>query len=109
MPTEWVLLSNEPPSTEVISSLGEGLFPGGVVVEAEKYRQFLDGGGRGIVAFWSTRQMHVTKYAEQMVEGGVDGYSLWTDVTAPYGDDTDGRALADAVAGAVGGVIKERA
>lgn len=108
MPTEWVLLSNEVPSTEVISSLGEARHPGGVVIETQGYRQFVDGDGRGVVAFWGSRQMHVTSHAEHLVTGGVDGYFLWTDVTAPYGDDGDGRVLAGAVAEVVGGVVRER-
>jgi hypothetical protein len=108
MPAEWVLLSNEVPSTEVISQLGEARHRGGAVIETQAYRQFVDGDGRGVVAFWGSRQMHVTTHAEQLVSGGVDGYFLWTDVTAPYGDDADGRALADAVAESIGGVVRER-
>lgn len=108
MPTEWVLLSSEVPSTEVISRLGEARYPGGALLETDTYRQFVDGDGRGVVAFWGSQRMHVTAQAEQMVAGGVDGYVLWTDITAPYGDDADGRALADAVAAAVGGVVRER-
>lgn len=108
MPSEWVLLSNEPLSTGVVSRLGEARHPGGALVETETYRQFLDVDGCGIVTFWGSRRMHVTTHAEQMVTGGVEGYLFWTEVTAPYGDDKDGRVLADAVAESVGGVIKER-
>ena len=35
-------------------------------------------------------------------------FALWTDLTLPFGDDGRGRALAEAIATAIGGRIAER-
>lgn len=111
VPTEIVLLSDEAPDSGLIARLGEGLFPGGslLVFEGLGIRQYVDADGAGVLSVYASRRIGVRRSADAALADGDSGsYGWWTELAIPYGDSRPGRLLAQTIAEAVGGQIKER-
>lgn len=110
MPTELVLLSDVAPSPEAIIRAAAVDHPDGSIVEYHDglVRQVIDADGRALLALYPSRPVLDRTHAAAAVQDPPTGFALWTDLTIPFGDPTDGRALAEAVAAAVGGVVKDR-
>lgn len=111
MPTELALLSDTVPTSELVASLGQRAHPGGVLMEYRSgaIRQFIDADGEGILSLFTSRPIEARREADTAAAGGVGSYRLWTSLAIPYGDPTTGRALADAIADAISGQIKDYA
>lgn len=111
MPTELVLLSNTVPTTELVSSLAGRAHPGGVLMEYQggAIRQYVTADGEGVLSLFTTRPIEQAREADAAVKGGVGDYTLWTSLAIPYGDSTTGRALAEQIADAVGGQVRNYA
>ncbi len=71
-------------------------------------RQVVDGDGRALLSVYPSRPVLDPTQATQCVADPPSSFALWTDLAIPYGDPTDGRALAEAIAAAVGGVVTDR-
>lgn len=111
MPTEVVLLSDVEPREDVmIQAVGQA-HPDGTYVSFRggQIRQFVDAEGTGLLAVFPTRPVTEAREAARALREPPANFGLWTDITIPYGDPTRGRAAAEAIAAAVGGVIAERA
>ncbi|MBO3095616.1 hypothetical protein [Cellulomonas dongxiuzhuiae] len=110
MPTELVLLSDVAPSPEVVLRAAAVTHPDGSFLEYHDglVRQLLDADGRALLALYPSRPVLDPTHAAGAVQDPPATFALWTDLTIPFGDPTDGRALAEAVAAAVGGVVKDR-
>jgi len=110
MPTELVLLCDEDPSPEVLDEVAERMFPGGALfaLGARSVYQWVDVSGRPVLSVFTGRAVGTSVDADRAVVGGTAGFSRWVDMTVPYGDATDGWALARAVAQAVGGKVAPR-
>jgi len=110
MATELVLLCDREPASQVIDAAGADLFPGGDLWEYPdgQVRQYRDAQGRAVLTVFAARAIRTAVDADRAVRGGAGGFSCWVTLTVPYGDEADGRALADAVASAVGGRVVER-
>lgn len=111
MPTQLVLLSNTVPTAELVSSLAGRAYPGGVLMEYRGggIRQYITADGEGVLSLYTTRQIGARREADAAVKGGTGDYTLWTSLTIPYGDPATGRALAEQIADAVGGQVRDHA
>ncbi len=110
MPTELVLLSEVEPSFERVLSAAAELHPDARFVSYRdgEIGQFVDAEGTALLQVFATRPVSVAREAEACLHDPPSAFGLWTDVTIPYGDPTAGRELAEQIAAAVGGVIRER-
>jgi hypothetical protein len=111
VPTELVLLSDIEPTTTVIVAAAAPLHPAGRLLEYRQgqVRQFLDVDGHPLLQVFGTFPVHEPRAAAAGVVDPPSAFGLWTDVTIPYGDATAGRAVAQAIADAVGGRLADRA
>jgi hypothetical protein len=110
MPAELVLLSDVAPSAELILRAAAADHPDGSYLEYHDglIRQVLDGEGRALLQVYPSRPVLDRAEAAAAVHGPPLSFGLWTDLTIPYGDPAAGRAVADAIAAAVGGIVRER-
>lgn len=110
MPTELVLLCDEDPSGEVLDEIGGRMFPGGALFALgnRSVFQWVDQAGRPVLSVFTGRPIQVPTDADRAVVGGTAGFSRWVEMTVPFGDATDGWAMARAVAEAVGGKVARR-
>lgn len=70
--------------------------------------QICDPDGRGVLAYWPARYLENRRAAVQAVGDLAATGAMWTDVALPYADPVRGRAVAEAVADVVGGVVVDR-
>ncbi len=110
MPTELVLLSEVEPSFDQIVPVAAQLHPDARYVEYRdgEIGQFVDARGNALLQIFATRSVGIGREAAACLQDPPAAFGLWTDVTIPYGDPTAGRELAEKIADAVGGVIRER-
>ncbi len=111
MPTELVLLSEvEPTSLAILRAAAAG-HPDGTLLEYRdgQVRQVVDAEGRAVLSVHPSRPVTVPREAAAALVDPPAAFGLWTDLTIPYGDPAAGRALAEAIATPVGGVIADRA
>jgi|SRR5699024_4704975 len=110
MPTEIVLLSEVEPTLETIMAAGAELHPDGRYVDYRggEIGQFISAEGEGLLQIYRSRPVSIPREAARAVVDAPTAFSLWTDMTIPFGDARQGRALAEKIAAAVDGVIKER-
>lgn len=110
MPTELVLLSDVAPTADTIARATALLHPDATYLDYHDglVRQIVDGTGRALLALYPTRPVLDRTQAARCVADPPTSFALWTDVTIPFGDPTDGRALAHAIAAAVDGVVTDR-
>ena len=71
-------------------------------------RQFIDGEGNALLQVYRSRPIAMSGQAAAALRDPPAGFGLWTDMAVPFGDSGAGRALAEAIADAVGGVIADR-
>lgn len=110
MGTELVLLSDIEVTEERVTRACVADHPDGSYV---KYRggeigQLVDAENRPVMTVYRSRPVAVAREAAAAIVDPPVSFALWTEITIPYGNNGSGRAAADAVARAVGGVIKER-
>jgi len=107
MPTELVLLCDADPSPQVIDEVAGRMFPGGALFALgdRSVHQWVDVSGRPVLSVFTGRAVGTSIDADRAVAGGMAGFSRWVPMTVPFGDATDGWALARAVAQAVGGKV----
>lgn len=110
MPTELVLLSDVAPTLETIIRAAAAVHPDGSFLDYHDglVRQVVDAEGRAVLQVYPSRPVLDPTQAAASVQDPPASFGLWTDITVPFGDDAPGRALATAIAAAVGGVVKER-
>lgn len=110
MPTELVLLSEVEPHVEGLVSAAAELHPDGRYVDYRggEIGQFVDADGNALLTVFETRPVGLGAEAAECLVDPPSAFGLWTDMTIPFGDPTAGRELAEAIADAVGGVIRER-
>ncbi len=111
MPTELVLLSDVEPTSEAMVRAASVEHPLGTFLEYRdgQIRQFVDAEGQALLQVYRTRPVSVPREAAAAVQDPPQSFALWTDLAVPYGAPDTARALAEAIAEAVGGVIRERA
>jgi hypothetical protein len=109
MPTEIVLLSDVVPTRELQYEIAARMFPGGAYAEFRggEVATFTDR-ERGVLTVHETKAVHERADAVAALKNPPESFGLWTEMTIPYGDPSAGRALAEAIADAVGGQIRER-
>ncbi|GEK81480.1 hypothetical protein [Agrococcus baldri] len=110
MPTELVMTSATHPTRGAVVDAVQDLHPQGYLAD---YRggeivQVIDADGRGLLTLFPPRPIEAIEEASRTVRGEVRSLDMWTDMTIPYGDPTQGRALAEAIAVRAGGRIHER-
>lgn len=110
MPTEIVLLSEVEPTSAVMVRAAAVDHPDGTFLEYRdgQIRQFVDAQGHALLSVYRSRPVREAREAADAVHQRPSAFGLWTDMAVPYGDRGPGRALADAIAAAVGGVIADR-
>ena len=111
MPTELVLLSDVEPTYQAMVRAAAVGHPDRTLLEYRdgQIRQFVDAGGTAVLSVHRTKPVAVPREAAAALVDPPTAFGLWTDLTIPYGDPTAGRALAHAIADAVGGVVADRA
>ena len=111
MPTEIVLLSEVEPTTLAMIRAAADAHPDGTMLDYRdgQIRQFVDAEGHAVLAVHRTKPVAVPREAAAALVDPPASFGLWTDMTIPFGDPTAGRALAEAIAATVGGVIADRA
>ncbi|MCW3156894.1 hypothetical protein [Micropruina sonneratiae] len=110
MPGELTLLSDVEPTLERVTAVAATVHPDGSYVgyRGGDIKQFVDATGTPLLCLFRTRPVLVAREAAQALADPPTAFALWTDLTLPYGDDGRGRALAQAIADAVGGVLAAR-
>jgi hypothetical protein len=110
MPTELVLLSDVEPTSMAMVRAAAQLHPDGTFLDFRdgQIRQFVDATGRALLAVYPTRAVVVAREAAAAVVDPPASFRQWTDLAIPFGDPAAGRALAEAIAAAVGGVVRDR-
>jgi hypothetical protein len=110
MPTELVLLSDVAPTADTIVRAAAETHPDGSYLDYHDglVRQVVDADGRAVLQVYPSRPVLDPTQAAAAVVDPPMTFALWTDITIPFGDTAPGRALAEAVAVAVGGVLKDR-
>lgn len=110
MPTELVLLSEIEPSPERVLDVVAREVPGGQIARFRDgdVQQVLTGTGVSLLTLFRSEPVEIATEAAAALTNPPTAFSLWTDLTVPFGDDGAGRRLADALAAAVGGSIHER-
>ncbi|MCL2849659.1 MAG: hypothetical protein FWE61_06410 [Micrococcales bacterium] len=105
MPTEMVLLCDVEPTAELVASAVERLAPGAALLDVDDGRvlQWVDEHGDVVLSLFAAQRIEVRMDADRAVAGGTGDYCWWADMTTPYGDATEGWAMAYAVAETVGG------
>ncbi|GAB2610492.1 hypothetical protein [Pseudactinotalea suaedae] len=110
MATELVLLSDIEVTAERVVRAAADAHPDGTYVT---YRggdigQLVDVEARPVLTIYASRPVSHPREAAAAVVDPPASFALWTELNIPYGDTGSGRAVAEAIATAVGGVIKER-
>jgi len=110
VPTELVLLSEVELTSLTIIRAGAVDHLNGTLIEYRggEIRQLIDDQGRALLSVYRTRPVAVAREAAAAIVDPPKAFGLWTDLAIPFGDPTAGRAVAQAIADAVGGVIKDR-
>lgn len=110
MPTEIVLLSEVEPTSALMVQAAAVDHPDGTFLEYRdgQIRQFVDARGRALLSVYRSRPVREAREAVDAVHKIPTAFGLWTDMAVPYGDSGAGRALAESIASAVGGVIADR-
>ena len=110
MPTEIVLLSEVEVTSAVLIRAVASTCPDVTFIEYRggQIRQFVDARGVALLQVYRSRPVIVRGEAATALRDPPTGFALWTDMAIPFGDATAGRALAQTIATAVGGVIKDR-
>lgn len=110
MPTSLVLFSDQAPTAEHLARAAAGTHPDAALAEYHdgRMRQVLAADGRGLLAVWPSRPILDRYHVAVTASDAPSDYTLWTDLTIPFGDDTDGRAVAEELAAQVGGVVRDR-
>lgn len=110
MPTELTLLSEGEPSMEALTRVAAELHPDGSYIEYRggDIKQFVAASGDPLLCVFRTRPVLERREAVSALTDVPSAFALWTDLTLPFGDTGSGRQLAEAIAAAVGGVLKER-
>lgn len=111
MPTELVMLSDRPPTIEQQARAAAALHPGGsyVLYRGDEIGQFVDADGAALLTVFATKPILQQAEARASLRHAPTSFALWTEMTVPFGDATEGRRLAEAIAEPVDGVIEERA
>mgnify|MGYP001059411640 CR=1 FL=1 len=110
MPTELVLLSEVEPTFESILPAVTELQPDARFLSYRdgEIGQFVGPDGAALLTVFRTRPVSLGSEAADCLADPPTAFGLWTDVTIPYGDAKAGRELAEKIAAAVGGTIRER-
>lgn len=110
MPTEIVLLSEVEPTSAVMVQAAAVAHPDGTFLEYRdgQIRQFVDAQGHALLSVYRSRPVREAVEAAEILHRAPTAFGLWTDMAVPYGDRGPGRALAESIASAVGGVIADR-
>lgn len=110
MPTELVLLSEVELTSLTMIRAGAVDHPHGSLIEYRggEIRQLVDEDGRALLSAYRSRPVAVAREAAAALVDPPAAFGLWTDLCIPFGDPTAGRAVAEAIADAVGGVIRDR-
>jgi hypothetical protein len=110
MAIELVLLSDVEVTEDALVRAGVHAHPDGTYVfyRGGDLRQLIDVDGRAVLTSFRSRPVSEPREAAAAVVDPPQAFALWTEMTIPYGQDGAGRAAAEAIATAVGGVIKER-
>lgn len=110
MATELALLSQERVTIEAMLTAARPVMPDAsfVAYRGGEIGQFVDAEGAGVLSVFSSRTVEVTRAAAAAVHDPPAEFSVWTDLTIPWGDTSTGRRLAAAIATAVGGSVHER-
>lgn len=110
MPTELVLFSDVAPTAQTLVRAAAGAHPDGSFLDYHDglIRQVVSADGRALLSVWPSRPVLDRYQVPQVASGAPAHLGLWTDLTIPFGDPTDGRAVAEELATLVGGVVRNR-
>ena len=86
------------------------MHPDGIFLDYRQgqVRQFLDAVGHPLLQVFGTFPVHEPRAARAAVVDPPSAFGLWTDMTIAYGDPSAGRVVAQAIADAVGGQLRDR-
>lgn len=110
MPTELVMLSETGVTTESVVRAAATVMPDAryVAYSGGEIHQLVDTDGVGVLSVFASRPVVVAREAAEALLDPPERFSLWTDLSIPYGDSTRGRQLAAAIAQAHEGTVHER-
>jgi hypothetical protein len=111
MGTELVLLSDVEVTPDRVIHACQHAHPEGTYVaySGGDIGQLLAEDATPLLTVFRSRPVPHAREAAAAVVDPPASFALWTDVILPYSDRGAGRAAAESIAAAVGGVIKERA
>lgn len=110
MPTELVILSEAPVTVEVTAGAVAQVAPGAQIVyyRGDEIGQVVDDRAESLLSVYVSRPVVEPREARLVLHNPPERFSLWTDLTVPFGDSTRGRRIAAAIARAVSGAVYER-
>ncbi|MBS3178924.1 MULTISPECIES: hypothetical protein [unclassified Pseudoclavibacter] len=112
MPLELVMLSDVMPSQELQFGAAKGLHPNGQVAHFldGAVLQYFDAEWCPLLTVYETAPVFDSVGARASIRGAPASLSLslWTEMTVPAGELARGRELAERIAAATAGVIRER-
>lgn len=110
MPLELVMLSDVMPSQEVQFGAAKELHPNGQVVHFldGAVLQYFDAEWCSLLTVYETMPIFDSVGARASIRGAPASLSLWTEMTVPAGELARGRELAERIAAATAGVLRER-
>ena len=110
MPTELVLLSEVAPTPDGMVAVAARVFPDGQHAFCRDGAvSFANGLDQAILTVHPSKPVHEHAAAAAALKDPPEAFALWAEMTVPYGHERPGRHLAEQIAAALGGTVRERA
>ena len=110
MAVELVLLSDIPLSDEVVLETALQVIPDGIALSFRngEITQFVDADAKPVLTMFDSAPVHDPAEARRLIADPPVSFGLWTEITIPFSAGPDGRPLAEALARAVQGSLREK-
>ena len=110
MATELVLLTDVAPVFELIMDVSRRFYPDGLVIEwrGGAFAQVLSPERGSVLTLHAPKVIGDAAEAAAVIRNPPKDFSLWCEVTLPFGGPDEGRVLLEAIAHEIGGVVRER-
>lgn len=110
MAIELVLLSDIPLTDDVMLGTALQVIPDGVGISYRdgQVTQFVDANAAPVLTVFEPKVVHEPSEARRMLQDPPLSFGLWTEMTIPFAGSFAGRPLAEALARAVRGSVREK-
>lgn len=110
MAVELVLLSDIPLTPELMAQAAREVIPDGTGISYRngEITQFVAAEGDSVLTVFEPVPVHVPEEAAAQIHDQPASFALWTEITLPFQRSAASHLLAEALAAAVGGTLKEK-